>query len=303
VLFHDPFDFTARTEPAQLCVDDGYRQLSYAQAAAEVGRIANGMLALGLGPGRRFAWLSKNSADMLFMFLAAARIGAVPVPLNYRLAAPEWRYIVEDAQATVIFVDADYLTAIDAIRSQLSRVSHFVSLGSARHTDWMDYRRWVAEQSAEAPASAVDASSVFYQMYTSGTTGRPKGVVITHANYAANLSQVMCMLDRRPARGGTGLVVTPLYHAAAVWICAFCIYSGMSILLLREFDPQIVTETLEGRRVNFTFLVPAMIQACLAQVRDIERRDWSHLQLLMYGASPISEATLGRALQVFGCDF
>ena len=66
MLFHDPFDFTARTQPAQLCVDDGYRQLSYAEAAAEVGRIANGMLALGLGPGRRFAWLSKNSADTIW---------------------------------------------------------------------------------------------------------------------------------------------------------------------------------------------------------------------------------------------
>lgn len=303
MLFHDPFDFTARTQPSQLCVDDGSRQLSYAETAAEVSRIANGMLALGLGAGRRFAWLSKNSADMLLMLLAASRIGAVPVPLNYRLAPAEWRYIIADAEATAIFAHADYMAGIDAIRAELGQLSRFVALEAAPHPDWIGYRAWVAGQSADAVDATVDAQSVFYQMYTSGTTGRPKGVVITHANYAANLSQVMCMLERRPARGETGLVVTPLYHAAAVWICAFCIYSGMSIVLLREFDPQIVTDTLQRRRVNFTFLVPAMIQACLAQVGDIGCRDWSHLHLLMYGASPISECTLSRAMQVFGCDF
>ncbi|HEY0943360.1 MAG TPA: long-chain-fatty-acid--CoA ligase [Steroidobacter sp.] len=303
MLFHDPFEFTARTQPEQLFVDDGSRALTYAQAAAEVGRIANGMLTLGLGPGRRFAWLSKNSADMLLMFLAASRIGAVPVPLNYRLAAAEWQYIIEDAQATVLFVHAEYVHAIEGIRSQLPGVSSFIAVDDTARPQWVDYRAWLAAQSDHCAEPVIDTRSVLYQMYTSGTTGRPKGVVITHGSYAANLSQVMCMIERRPARGDIGLVVTPLYHAAAVWICAFCLYGGMSIILLREFDPEIVVDSLERRRVNFTFLVPAMIQACLTQVGDVERRDWSNLHMLMYGASPISEATLSHAMQVFDCDF
>jgi acyl-CoA synthetase (AMP-forming)/AMP-acid ligase II len=127
--------------------------------------------------------------------------------------------------------------------------------------------------------------------------------MITHANLAANIFQAMIMLDHRPAIGQTALVVTPLYHAAAIWISTFAFASGMSIILHREFDPVRVLDALDARRVSFTFLVPAMISACLLADPDIRSRDWSALDLIMYGASPITEKTLRDALGVFGCRF
>ncbi len=302
LLFHDSFDFLARTRPHQLCIDDGVRALNYAEAATEVNRLANGLLSLGLKSGDRFGYLSKNRADMWLLYLAAARMGVVPVPLNYRLAAAEWRYILDDAEVLAVMVEADYVDAIEDIRGELPRIRNFIAIGAKPYMGWIDYGAWLAGQPTHAIETRVLPGDVFYQMYTSGTTGRPKGVIVTHANYAANLSQAMIMITRRPSVGQVALVVTPLYHAAAVWICAFCTNLGLSILLHRDFDASHVVDTLERRGVVFTFLVPAMIQACLTQVADVTSRDFSALGILMYGASPIAEDTLRRAINLFGCD-
>lgn len=301
LLFHDMFDFHVRARPRALCVDDGVRALTFQEAAVTVARLANGLFALGLKKGDRFGYLSKNTADMWFMYLAAARTGIVPVPLNYRLAAAEWNFILKDAGAKALFVAAEFAAAAAAMGGTLPSIC-IIPAGGCVPENAVDYSAWLEKQSAAPVICDVRPEDVFYQMYTSGTTGLPKGVIVTHANYAANIAQTTNMISRLPDCGTGALVVTPLYHAAAVWIAAFCTARGLSIILKRDFDAHDVVDTLDRRRVTFTFLVPAMIQACLAQVADIERRDWSALKVLMYGASPIAEDVLRRAVHVFGCD-
>lgn len=301
LLFHDMFDFHVGSRPRQMCIDDGKRALSFGEAALEVNRIANGLIGLGLSKGDRFGYLSRNCADMWLMYLAASRTGAVPVPLNYRLAPAEWTYILDNAGAQLVFVGTGYDAAIGEIAAGLSRVKKFVSF-DATLDGALAYYPWLAAQDESPVACHVQSDDIFYQMYTSGTTGLPKGVVVSHANYAANIAQTTNMITRLPDAGDTALVVTPLYHAAAVWIAAFCTARGMPIILKSDFDPVDVVDTLDRERVAFTFLVPAMIQACLTSVRDIAERDWSALRMLMYGASPIAEDVLRRAVSCFGCD-
>lgn len=301
LLFHDMFDFLVRSRPDQLCIDDGARALSFAEAGAEVNRLANGLAAIGLGRGDRFGYLSRNAADMWLIYLAASRTATVPVPLNYRLAPAEWSFILRDAGARALFVGSGYDEAVAGIRAELPAIGRFLSFdGTLEGAD--RYRDWLAAQPDTPFENCARSDDVFYQMYTSGTTGSPKGVIVTHANYAANLAQVTNMIARLPEAGERAVVVTPLYHAAAVWIAAFCTGRGMSILLKRDFDPADLIDTLDRERASFTFLVPAMIQACLAGVPDIASRDWSALKLLMYGASPISEDVLRAAVGLFGCD-
>lgn len=301
LLFHDTFDFLVRARPDQLCIVDDMRTLSFAAAGCEVNRIAHGLRAIGLIKGDRFGYLAKNSADMWLMYLASARTGIVPVPLNYRLAPAEWRHILIDAQAKALFVGTGFDVQVAQIAPELASITTLVSfdgtLAGALH-----YPAWLSTHPDTPVAAGATGDDIFYQMYTSGTTGLPKGVVVSHANYAANISQCLQMITRLPDVGGTAVVVTPLYHAAAVWIAAFCTARGLTIHLKTDFDPHDVVDTLEREQASFTFLVPAMIQACLTQVEDISRRDWSHLDLLMYGASPIAEDVLRRAVAVFGCD-
>ena len=301
LLFHDMFDFHVASRPAQMCIDDGTRVLSFAEAAQEVNRLANGLTGLGLNKGDRVGYLSRNSADMWLMYLAASRTGAVPVPLNYRLAPAEWTYILDNAGARMVFVGPDYDAAMGEIATELATVEQFISFDGGLD-DALGYRDWLAKQDASPVACTIQSDDIFYQMYTSGTTGLPKGVIVNHANYAANIAQTTNMITRLPDAGDTALVVTPLYHAAAVWIAAFCTARGMSIILKTDFDPVDVVETLDRERVAFSFLVPAMIQACLTSVPDVGERDWSALKMLMYGASPIAEEVLRRAVSCFGCD-
>ncbi|MFC3053166.1 long-chain-fatty-acid--CoA ligase [Kordiimonas pumila] len=301
LLFHDMFDFLVGSRPAQLCVRDDRRALTFAEAALEVNKIANGLVSLGLQKGDRFGYLSKNCADMWLMYLAASKTGAVPVPLNYRLAPAEWEFILENAGAKALFVGAGYTEVVASIKDRLTTIKHFVAFedelaGAVLYDTWFD------NQSDQLPDINVHSDDIFYQMYTSGTTGLPKGVLVTHENYAANLAQCTNMVTRLPDAGDTVLVVTPLYHAAAVWIAAFSMGRGMSIIFKTDFDPVDVVNTLDTEKVAFTFLVPAMIQACLTQVPDIRSRNWDNLKMLMYGASPIAEDVLRRAVNVFGCD-
>lgn len=300
MLFHDPFDFMARTRPEQLFVDDGSRELTYGEAALETFQIASALASCGIGSGRRFALLSKNSADVLLIYLAASRIGAIVVPLNYRLAGREWEQILADADVAAIIVSNEYVDQIVAIGSALPDLR--IVLEESQVSGWSDYRQWVSDGSADISALRPLRDDAVYQMYTSGTTGLPKGVIVSHANFAANLSQVMTMLSRRPKQGDSALIVTPLYHAAAVWIAAFAIQSGMTIHLHRDFNPDAVVDTLEQEQVSFTFLVPTMIHACLSTVGDIADRDLSALKVLMYGASPINEALLRDLLSLVSCD-
>jgi acyl-CoA synthetase (AMP-forming)/AMP-acid ligase II len=301
LLFHDTFDFLVRSSPDRLCIVDGARSLSFAQAGVEVSRIAHGLGALGLSKGERFGYLAKNSADMWLMYLASARTGIVPVPLNYRLAPAEWRHILDDAQARALFIGPGYDAQVAQIAGELASVATLISFDGTL-AGAMRYATWLAAQPDTPVATVTTGEDIFYQMYTSGTTGLPKGVVVSHANYAANISQCLQMITRLPDAGGTAVVVTPLYHAAAVWIAAFCTARGLTIHLKTDFDPHDVVDTLEREKARFTFLVPAMIQACLTQVEDIVARDWSNLDLLMYGASPIAQDVLRRAISVFGCD-
>ncbi len=301
LLFHDSFDFLVRSRPDQVCIVDDARRLTFAEAGAEVNRIAHGLRAIGLTKGDRFGYLAKNSADMWLMYLASARTGIVPVPLNYRLAPAEWRHILIDAQARALFVGPGHDAQVAQIAGELALVQTLVSFDGTL-AGAMHYPAWLAAQPDTPSASVATGEDIFYQMYTSGTTGLPKGVLVSHANYAANISQCLQMITRLPDAGGTAVVVTPLYHAAAVWIAAFCTARGLTIHLKTDFDPHDVVDTLEREKARFTFLVPAMIQACLTQVADIAARDWSHLGLLMYGASPIAEDVLRRAIAVFGCD-
>jgi fatty-acyl-CoA synthase len=138
-------------------------------------------------------------------------------------------------------------------------------------------------------------------MYTSGTTGRPKGAVLTHAALTSHLAQASFALDSAP--GERALVVAPMYHAAAALMTFSTVWYGGALHIEEDFHPVHAVRAMSEERIGRALLVPAMIQACLVMVPDVAERKYDALRYIVYGASPISEATLRRALEVFGCDF
>jgi acyl-CoA synthetase (AMP-forming)/AMP-acid ligase II len=298
---HDFFDFHAREHPeAEFAIQDG-RCLTYREALDAVNRQANAFIASDVARGDRVAILSRNSIEYILTYLAAAKAGAVLVPLNYRLAPPELAYIVADAQAKVVLAADEYRGVIDGILGSLKSVGRCIAIGGGASSGWDDFERWRAGQSPEAPTRRIDDTDDLYQMYTSGTTGRPKGAVLTHRAVTSNIVQTTLYVPG--SAGERWLIVAPVYHAAAA-MTVFCgLYWGDAFYVLADFDPAEVVRVLSEERIALTTLVPAMIQACLVHVPDVAERRYDTLRFVSYGGSPISEPTLRRAIEVFGCDF
>jgi acyl-CoA synthetase (AMP-forming)/AMP-acid ligase II len=299
---HSFLDYWARVQPNAEFAVQGSRQMTYQEAFCAVNQLANALINSGLQLGDRLAVLSKNSIEYVLLYFAASKAGVVPVPLNYRLSPSEWSYILNDAGAKLLIVEGGFLDAIASIRKELKTVERLVAIDGGEATSWDEYRRWVAPQPTTPPARAMPEDHALYQMYTSGTTGHPKGAILTHRAVIANLIQVGLLL--RVQLGERLLLVGPLFHAGATNLVAFQgVYGGGSLYIQEEFNPLEVIRALSEECIRIATLVPAVIQSCLAAMPDIGQRNYKDLRLINYGASPIAEQTLRRAIEVFKCDF
>jgi acyl-CoA synthetase (AMP-forming)/AMP-acid ligase II len=261
---------------------------------------ASAIVAAGLGPGARIAVLAKNCLAYPALYLGAAKAGAVLVPINFRLVPNEWIYIVNDAGAQALVVGPEYVDDVVAYGDDLKSVEHFVSLGATAPVGWAAFDSWI-DARPPLPLRRSGTDDVIIQMYTSGTTGLPKGVLITQGSTGASLAQMSAsFLGLEQSRV---LVVTPMYHIAAALSCLQALSVAGSLLLYNDFVPQDVVRALDEEGIGLTFLAPAMIQALLTAVPDVADRSYESLRLIAYGASPISEDTLRRAMDVFGCEF
>lgn len=206
----------------------------------------------------------------------------MPVPLNYRLSPPQWAAILDDAQPRLLIAEREFVDAIDAIRGGLRTVERFVTFDAASDRGWAEYRQWVADQPGATPSLQIGPDGDLYQMYTSGTTGLPKGAILTHRSVTANIAQIT--LAHRGATGERSLAVLPFFHAATVPTTFSPLSWGGALYIVEQFDPAEVVRALSEERISFATLVPAMIQACLLAVPDVAERRYEHLRTIYYGA-------------------
>jgi acyl-CoA synthetase (AMP-forming)/AMP-acid ligase II len=221
---HDVLDYQAREHPTAEFAVQGDRCLTYREALLEVHQVAHALVSAGLRIGDRVAILAKNRLESLLLYFAAAKTGVVQVPLNYRLAPPEWGYILNDAQAKLLIVAEEYLPAIDGIQAELTHVEQCIALTEHPPGGWTAYRPWIASHATTAPVCPITDDLDVYQMYTSGTTGHPKGAVLTHRAVTAHLAQATLVLGSRA--GERGLLVVPLYHAAGAFASFMAVWWG-----------------------------------------------------------------------------
>ena len=214
----DGMSYYARAFPDVLFADDGIARLTWSQANASAMRIARALHRDGVSGGGRFAYLSKNSVQMACTYFGAAYAGAVPVPLNYRLAPVEWAQIINDAKCTLVVASEEYAPQIEEMRKQCPSIKRWITDSrAAPPRGWTGYDEWMKGLAAQAPEVAVAPSDVLYQMYTSGSTGLPKGVLLSHANVLTCAQQVLMAQDYRPSPGDLGLLVGPMYHASGAF--------------------------------------------------------------------------------------
>ena len=258
----------------------------------------------GLVTGDRIAFLDRNGLPYFDVLFGGALLGAVNVAVNWRLAPPEMGAIIDDSRAPILVVHTDYLTAIADLASGMPHVRRIVVIGGA-HVSCPDPRaigfdEWIEGCPAEDPGHVGGPDEVSMQLYTSGTTGLPKGVMLTNANLATAIAAANDTFNI--SEDTVSLVAMPLFHiGGSGWALCAMSRGGRSIIV-RDVDPQLLLELIEGERITEMFLVPAVLMFLLA-TPSLGTTDLSSIRVIFYGASPISEDVLVKCMEAFGCAF
>ncbi len=297
-MFHEIIDRLALSAPGHAVAVFGDRRLSAGELRSWMDHLGRRLQASGVEPGDRVAMLARNCLEYLAFYAACSKIGAVGVLVNTRLAPPEIAFILKDSTAQALVAAEEFIPLVDSLRADLPGLRTCVRLGPGRSSGWESFADWVEGESAPLPAAQLPGDAGFVQMYTSGTTGLPKGAELTRDGFAACVARCIDMIQPQP--GDRILIAIPMFHIFAVALSQTWPAVPGELRIVGDFDPAEVVRLLDEEGIHMTPLVPSMIHACL-QVPGASRRTYRDFRLLMYGASPASERTLRAAAATFGC--
>jgi len=288
----------AQERPEAIAWSAPDRDWTFGRVETLTNRLANAMRDSGIGRGDRVACLTRHQPECAMLVLAAQKIGAVCMPINWRLAPAEVRHVVDDGTARLLLVDPEFAPMAQALRAPTVRATVATRRGAALPA----LEDWVADRPDVDPGFEPRPEDIALQLYSSGTTGLPKGVELSHrAMTHSHVNGVSREWGYDP-RVHVNLNVLPAFHIAGAGVALMTHAFGGRSVTQPDFDARGALLAIERERVTHAFLVPAMIQFML-QVPDVRDRDLSSLKMISYGASPIGERVLGEALQVFGCAF
>ena len=279
-------------QPDALAISFAGTNRTWAQLAQRVRRNAAAQRAAGLLPGDRIAVLDLNHPSCLELTLACAQAGTANAVVNFRLAPAEIAYVINDAKARVLFVGPEFAQAVQALRPALPTIERVIRVGGPED----EYEAWLAAHEPDAAIYPAQPDHCFLQLYTSGTTGFPKGAMLTHRGMLAHSRHLAATQGYEP--GSRVQVAMPLFHVGGTSTAMVAFTQGASVFLMRMPDPAAALAMLEAERITHTFYVPALI-AVMNQVPGAGTRDYSSLQVLCYGASPMPLPVLRASLSLF----
>jgi acyl-CoA synthetase (AMP-forming)/AMP-acid ligase II len=303
MFIHETLDRARRLYPRKEAVVDGDQRFTYAELGERVDRLAGALAATGMRPGDRAGIVMTNRHEYMESFFAAEKVGAVLVPLNQRLAPAEVTFIMQDAGATHLILDAAHLRFLDACRADVPSFTTaiLVDADAAPGTQHaaLPYEDAIARaEPMRAPAGAWQPDDLVQLYYTSGTTGRPKGVMLTQQNVMSNAVHGIMIMHFD--EGDTWIHATPMFHLADAWSCWTITWVGARHVFLRDFSPAAYLGLIEHERVTASILVPTMINAVINDPR-VREFDVSSLRVLAFGASPMPVDRLRIAMETFPC--
>ena len=273
------------------------RSWTFRELDDESNQCANKLSEVGVGSQDRVAYLDHNTPEYFTWLFGTAKLNAVSVAVNWRLAPPEMEYILNHSEAKVLLIGDSFLPQLKQMSLDCE---HIVVLGDPGDSGYPTYEQWLVGASAHDANLPANPEETVYQLYTSGTTGLPKGVLTTHNNLLAVLGPGLSDLGFEES--SINLVCMPLFHISGSGWGLAGFFVGATSILTREVDMQEILRVIPQHGITHSVFVPAVLQFFLAQpnVSDI---DYSSLKSIAYGASPITEQVLVEAISTFQAEF
>ncbi|HEX8032226.1 MAG TPA: long-chain-fatty-acid--CoA ligase [Ktedonobacterales bacterium] len=288
-----PLEFMRRSRrlyPDHEAVVDGDLRLTYAQFGDRCDRWSSALQQLGVRQGDRVAYIAPNTHAQLESFYAVPQFGAVLVPINYRLTTDDFTYIINHSGASVVCAHSDYLEAVDSIRAQLPGVRHFVALEGERD-GWLDYENLIAQSRPEFTRPEIAETDLLTINYTSGTTSRPKGVMITHRNAYMNTVGTLIHVHMTPS--DRYLWTLPMFHANG-WTFVWTVTAvGATHICLRRVEPARIFPAIADERVTMLCAAPTVLISIANSPEELRRQARPGVRVLTAGAPPAA-ATIER---------
>lgn len=293
-----------RLYPDKEAVVCGHTRMDYRAFAARVWRLSRGLISLGIQPKDRLAIIHENSNEFLETYFAAAHLGVILLPLNFRLSAGELTMILNDSQARILIAQRDFLNKIAEIPQSVPSLEKVILTQANIEPPGfreLGYESLLASQAPEPPPEqAIMDDDVAHLYYTSGTTGRPKGVTLTHKNVKSHSLGAIGELQLTDK--DTWFHVAPLFHLADAWATFAITWVGGKHVILPSFDPLITLRMIQEERITLSNLIPTMLNMMVNHA-DAGNFDYSSLRILLSGGAPIAPETVRKIVDVFKCDY
>ncbi|KTE75812.1 fatty acid--CoA ligase [Sphingopyxis sp. A083] len=295
VTFDEFITHWAADRPQRIAMREEDRLFTYAELEERTARVASALRAAGLEKGDRIAWIGKNSDLYFTLFFGAARAGIVMAPIGWRLSPVEWAYIINDTRAKIVFTGPGFDAVLDQLAGKLDHAPRIVGDTEARA---------LIEATPRAPFTPSGPDDAVLQLYTSGTTGNPKGAVLSNRNLFA-LRKNSADADLAYTKWDDDeavLVAMPCAHIGGTGLGIMALAAGLPGIILAEFNPDGVFDAVEQHGVTRFFIVPAALQMLLLHPR-CGTVDYSRLKYILYGAAPIPLELLRQCIKMFGAEF
>ena len=271
------------------------KRYTFAQLNDRTNRLGNALMGLGVGKGQSVATVLVNCHQCIETYFATAKTGAVYVPLNFRAKGNELTYMLNTAEAIAVFVGERYLELVDSIKPNLTTVKHFISVDKP-HPGMLFYTDMLKSGSPDDIFTEIADEDMTILMYTAGTTGFPKGVMLMHRSFSIYVLDNVTPPDTDTVE--KNILTVPLYHVAGIQAMMAAIYGGRTIVIERQFEPTEWMGLVQKEKVSRAMMVPTMLKQLIDHPK-FKDYDLSSLKVITYGAAPMPLEVIKKAINVF----
>jgi fatty-acyl-CoA synthase len=304
VGLYEILEKTEKNAPEKTAVICGDHQYSNKRLKERVDRLSSSLKALDIQKNDRIAIIHRNCHRYLEAYYATAKIGAILVPVNFRLNAKDFVYILNDSLAKVLIAQPDLVSCLEGKKDSLPGLEHIILTESVPESVWPGFFEFESLMQEAEPSenklSTVDESDTAQIYYTSGTTGRSKGVVLTHKNNSAHADGTIREL--KLSAEDRWLHVSPMFHLADAWAVWAITRVAATHVMVPGFEPESVLEAIENHRITLSNFIPTMLNI-LVNHPQVNSHDFSSLRLILSGGAPIAKEVVRKVIEVFGCGY